>query len=339
MKFGIAFDLKPDEPLPLGVPDDVHEEFDAPSTIRAIRTVLENLGHDVIELGDGRPFLEDVLKHKPDFIFNFAEGTGTGRSREARIPAVCELLGIPYTGSDPLTMAVALEKDMTRRLAMDAGVLVPPGLTLSPPREAYDGDYAEFPALLIESGLQLPVIAKPVYEGSSKGIRKRCLIETPEDFGKVVASLWADYGQTVLVEEFIQGVEVTVGLVGNDPPDVLGVMSIRPKSPVEHFVYSLEVKRDFLKLIDYEVPAKLSADVMQEVVSASLAIWEALGCRDVARLDFRIRGDEVYFLEINPLPGLNPESSDLVILANLLGMTFEELVTKIVKAALARHGL
>jgi len=339
MKIGIAFDLKPDEPLPLGVPDDVHEEFDSPGTIRAIRTVLESLGHEVIELGDGRPFLEDVLKHKPDFIFNFAEGTGTSRSREARIPAVCEMLGIPYTGSDPLTMAVALEKDLTRRLALDAGVLVPPGLTLSPPREPYDGDFAEFPPLLLESGLRLPILAKPVFEGSSKGIRARCLIETPEAFGPTVASLWSDYRQTVLVEEFIQGEEVTVGLVGNDPPDVLGVMSIRMKQPVENFVYSLEVKRDFLRLIDYEVPAKLAPDTMREVIAAALTMWDALGCRDVARLDFRIRGDEVYFLEINPLPGLNPESSDLVIMANLLGLTYEELVTKIVTAALTRSGL
>jgi len=339
MRIGLAFDLKPDGPAPADAPDDLHEEFDSPATVAAVAAVIRSLGHEAVELGGGRAFLEAVLKAPPDLVFNFAEGTGVSRSREARVPAVCEMLGIPYTGSDPLALAVALDKDMCRRVAEAAGVTVPKGITLSFPAGDYDGDFAEFPPLLLESGLRLPILAKPVFEGSSKGIRARCLIETPEAFGPTVASLWSDYRQTVLVEEFIQGEEVTVGLVGNDPPDVLGVMSIRMKQPVENFVYSLEVKRDFLRLIDYEVPAKLAPDTMREVIAAALTMWDALGCRDVARLDFRIRGDEVYFLEINPLPGLNPESSDLVIMANLLGLTYEELVTKIVTAALTRSGL
>src|SRR5207248_5251964 len=169
MKIGIAFDLKPDGPLPAGAPDDLHEEFDAPVTVRAIADVLRRLGHDVREPGDGKPLLDALLRDPPDFVFNFAEGTGTSRSREARVPAACEMLGIPYTGSDPLVLAVALEKDLTRRLAADAGVTVPKGVTLRPPPAPYDGDFAEFPPLLPEAVLTLPVIAKPVFEGSSKG--------------------------------------------------------------------------------------------------------------------------------------------------------------------------
>jgi D-alanine-D-alanine ligase len=336
MKFGIAFDLKPDGALPEGAPDDIHEEFDAPHTIRAIADALRGLGNDVVELGDGRDFLEAVLRERPDFVFNFAEGAGISRSREARVPAVCEMLGIPYTGSDPLAMAVALEKDVTRRLARDAGVLVPQGLTISPPRQAYDGDFAEFPPILAEAGLELPVIAKPVFEGSSKGVRTRSLVTRAEDFGPTVARLWADYGQTVLIEEFIAGDEVTVGVIGNDPPEVFGVMRITPKTPAEHFVYSLEVKRDFRALVDYECPAKLPADVTREICESALAVFDALGCRDVARIDFRVRDGVPYFLEINPLPGLNPESSDLVIMAGLLGVSHAELVGRIVEAAVAR---
>ncbi|MGL6077049.1 MAG: D-alanine--D-alanine ligase family protein [Fimbriiglobus sp.] len=339
MKFGIAFDLKPDGPLPAGAPDDLHEEFDAPVTIRAIGDVLRGLGHEVVELGDNVEFLQRILTEKPDFVFNFAEGTGTSRSREARVPAVCEMLGIPYTGSDPLTMAVALEKDLTRRLAADAGVMVPKGLTFSPPKTKYDGDFAEFPPILAEAGLTLPIIAKPVFEGSSKGIRDRCLIEKPEDFGPTVAYLWENYGQTVLVEEFIAGPEVTVGIIGNDPPEIFGVMKITPKTPVENFVYSLEVKRDYVRLIDYECPAKLPAEVVWEIEAASLAIFDALGCRDVARLDFRVKDGIAYFLEINPLPGLNPESSDLVIMAGILNVTHAELITRIVEAARRRTGV
>src|ERR671911_2508291 len=111
MRIGIAYTLKPDGPLPAGAPDDLHEEFDSPVTVRAVGDVLRGLGHEVLELGDGKQLLEALLRDPPDFVFNFAEGTGVSRSREARVPAVCELLGIPFTGSDPLTMAVTLDKD------------------------------------------------------------------------------------------------------------------------------------------------------------------------------------------------------------------------------------
>src|SRR5207247_1130704 len=182
----------------------------------------------VRELGNGRPFLEAVLRDPPDLVFNFAEGTGVGRSREARVPAVCEMLGIPYTGSDPLALAVALDKDMTRRVAESAGVTLPKGLTLSFPPGEDDGHYAEFPAML-------------------------------------------------------------------------------PKKPADHFGYSLEVKRNWEEMVEYEAPAKLPKDVTRAVEEAALAVFTALGCRDVSRLDFRIRDGVPYFIEINPLPGLNPE--------------------------------
>src|SRR6478752_2368655 len=171
MRIGIACTLKPDGLLPVDGPDDANEEFDSPATVKAIGDVFRSLGHSVVELGDGRPFIEAVLKDPPDLVFNFAEGSGISRSREARVPAVCEMLGIPYTGSDPLSLAVSLDKDMTRRLAEAAGLTVPKGITLSFPNEPYDGDFAEFLPVLAEAGLPLPVIAKPVCEGSSKGVR------------------------------------------------------------------------------------------------------------------------------------------------------------------------
>lgn len=339
MHIGIAFDLKPADPLPAGAPDDLYEEFDAPVTIHAIRDVLTGLGHRVSLMHDGRPLLEALLREKPDFVFNFAEGTGVGRSREARVPAVCEMLGIPYTGSDPLALAVALDKDLTRRLVQTADVVVPKGLTLKFDATPYDGDFSEFPAMLEASELPLPVIAKPTFEGSSKGVRNRCLIRTPEEFGPTVMKLWQDYRQPVLVEEFIAGTEVTVGVIGNDPPQIFGVMSIVPKAPTEHFVYSLEVKRDYKQQVDYAAPPALPVAVLREVEAAALIVFDVLSCRDVARLDFRIRDGVPYFIEINPLPGLNPESSDLVILANLIGVSHAELVTRIVTAAMARTGV
>jgi D-alanine-D-alanine ligase len=339
MRIGIAFTLKPDGPPPAGAPDDVHEEFDSPVTVRAIGDVFRSLGHTVVELGDGRPFLEAVLRDPPDLVFNFAEGSGISRSREARVPAVCEMLGIPYTGSDPLALAASLDKDITRKLAEAAGVTVPKGITLVPPSASYDGTFAEFPPILEAAGLSLPVIVKPVCEGSSKGVRSKSLVRTEAEFGPAVAALWNDYHQPVLVEEFIAGDEVTVGMTGNDPPQPLGIMRVIPKKPTEHFVYSLEVKRNWDEMVDYEAPAKLPREVTENVLADALTVFAALGCRDVARADFRIRDGVPYFLEINPLPGLNPESGDLCYLAYRVGLTHAQLVTQILDAAITRYGL
>ncbi len=339
MDIGIAFDLKPVGPAPVGAPDDLHEEFDSPDTVRAITEVLEALGHTTRQLGNGRPLLEALLKNPPDLVFNFAEGSGISRSREARVPAVCEMLGIPCTGSDPLALAVALDKDMTRRVAESLGVTLPRGITLAPPPEEYDGDFAEFPPILEEAGLPLPVIAKPTCEGSSKGIRNRCVIRTQEEFGPTVVELWRNYRQPVLVEEFIIGEEVTIGIVGNDPPEPLGIMRMIPKTAGENFVYSLEVKRDWQSNVEYEAPAKLPPEVSRAIEADALAVYMGLGCRDVARADFRIRDGVPYFLEINPLPGLSPESGDIVFLAYRMGLTYPQLVGMILDAAIKRYGL
>lgn len=339
MRIGIACTLKPTGPLPAGAPDDLYEEFDSPTTVQAIAEVFRSLGHEVVELGDGREFLEAVLRDPPDLVFNFAEGTGVSRSREARVPAVCEMLGIPYSGSDPLALAVALDKDMTRRVVESHGLTVPKGITLPPPLEDYDGDFAEFPAILDEAGLPLPVIAKPTCEGSSRGIRNRCLIKTAADLGPTVVELWKHYQQPVLVEEYIAGDEVTIGLVGNDPPQSIGIMQLIPQQSAADFVYSLEVKRDWHNVVDYVAPARLPPEVSRAIEADAMAAFVGLGCRDLARVDFRIRDGIPYFLEINPLPGLNPESSDLLYLAYRMGLTYHQLISMVLDATLSRYGM
>src|SRR5947208_1634680 len=157
MRIGITYDLKSDAPLAEGLPDDFQEEFDSPVTIEAIASVLRGLGHEVEKLGDGREMLARLLSNPPDLVFNFAEGQGIGRSREARVPAVLEMLGIPYTGSDPLTQAVTLDKDCARRLVASEGVAVPRGVVV------HAGDDLD---ALAAANLPLPVIAKPAWEGS-----------------------------------------------------------------------------------------------------------------------------------------------------------------------------
>src|SRR2546421_10618612 len=155
MKIGITFDLKADLPANAALPDDWQEEFDSPDTVAAIAAALRGLGHEVVELGDGPGLLHRLLADPPDFVFNIAEGQGVGRSREARVPAVLEMLGIPFTGSDPLTLAVTLDKDCAKQLVSSYGITVPRGLTIG--ANEFSGEArAVSPSLF-------PVIVKPAW--------------------------------------------------------------------------------------------------------------------------------------------------------------------------------
>ena len=187
----------------------------------------------------------------------------------------------------PLTLAAALDKNWARRLVQWAGGRVPWGYV-------YIGPDGPFDPFRDADTIRWPVIVKPAWEGSSKGIRKHCLIDRPGpnnrvDPQKLFESLRHDYQQPILVEEFIDGDELTVGIVGNDPPTVLGVMRVIPNQADGPFVYSLEVKRDFRNLVRYECPAQLPPGFLAEVEEAALTAYQALGCRDVARIDFRLR--------------------------------------------------
>src|SRR5262245_38924159 len=340
MRIGITFDLKTASPCD----DDSQEEFDSPATIDAIAQAIRRLGHDVVLLGDGRDMLEALLADPPEFVFNFAEGHGVSRTREARVPAVLELLGIPYSGSDPLTLAATLDKDCARRLVASAGIAVPAGFVATG---------AESVNAQTLAGLRFPVIVKPAWEGSSKGIREdgqaagngelrseglpSSVVSSPASLACVVDALVRAYRQPVLVEEFIAGDEVTVGLVGNGSPQVIGVMQVVPLGLADprQFIYSIEVKRDGERRVRYQCPPYAPA-LLQSITETARQGWEVLGCRDVARLDFRLDGEKVYFLEANPLPGLNPRSSDLVLLARLVGWSHAQLVTAILQAAIDR---
>lgn len=327
MRIGITFTLRSAAGPTGDGPDDLEEEFDSPETIDAIATVLRSLGHEVEFLGDGAPLVRRLIDGpRPELVFNFAEGRGVGRSREARVPALLEMLGISYTASDPLTLAVTLDKDCAKRLAQSHGVATPPW-------QLVERKGADFRSLLRQ--FPLPAIVKPAYEGSSKGVRGTSLCRSQQELFERVDEQQRLYQQPILVEEYIDGDEVTVGLVGN-PPEVLGIMKIIPRRAAGAFVYSLEVKRDFENQVQYECPAQLAPGLENAVRQAALAAWNALGCRDVARLDFRLRGDVAYFLEVNPLPGLAPKTSDLVIMSRLQGISYDDLIGRILRAALDR---
>jgi D-alanine-D-alanine ligase len=336
LRIGIAFDLLPADRAAVGGPDDRFEEFDKPETVAAIADVIRGEGHDVSLLGDGPEFLRKVLDDPPDFVFNIAEGQGVGRCREARVPAVLEMLGIPYSGSDPLTLSAALDKDVAKRLVSACGVNVPEGILLSntmPMDEALDE------AARLGRRVGYPLILKPAYEGSSKGIRGRCLADDHFEAEALYRRLREDYEQPVLVERFIAGMEITVGVIGNgDEARSLGMLAILPKEPTDRFVYSLDVKRDWLRRVDYRL-LQFSGDTLDGIATQALSAHRALGCRDVARIDFRLKGEALYFIEANPLPGLAPGTSDLVILAEKYGLSHGDLIRRILNTALERVGL
>ena len=333
MNIGISFDLKADfESAPReGAPDDLHEEYDSMRTVDAVLRALSSRGHRVTKLGGGRRFLAAMLDAPPELVFNLAEGSGS-RSREAHVPAICEMLGVPCTHSDPLTMALTLDKGMAKRIVASAGVPTPPFAVIESERDLQRLDLA------------YPLFAKPLFEGSSMGIRRNSKLANEDELRARVRALLDGYGEAVLVEEFLTGAEFTVGVLGTAAgAHVIGVMEIVPlKVAQEDFVYSLEIKRSWSvgEEMNYVVPPLRSTEQLAEITGVALGAYRALGCRDVGRVDVRFdRGGRVAFIEVNPLPGVAPGWSDLALLWERLGRSYDDLVLAILDEATQRIGL
>jgi D-alanine-D-alanine ligase len=328
MKIGLSYDLKDSVSADREQPEDALEEYDSIETVDALKAAIEAKGHTVVKLGGGREFLKRVLSEKVDFVFNISEGLGSYRSREAQVPCVLEMLDIPYSGADPQCLTVCLDKHLTKKLVAGEGVPTPKWSIISQ-ANVNSVDWTALPS---------PAFVKPVWEGSSKGIRLNSLIRDPQQMQPIVTQLLKQYCQPVLVEEFISGEEITVGVVGNSPAKVVGIMRVVPRQKDADFVYSLEVKRDYLNLVDYECPAKLNKHILKDIEKYALKAFQVLECRDFSRVDFRISTNGTpYFLEINPLAGLNPRSSDLIIMTKLMGLTYNDLIGFILEAALKRY--
>lgn len=325
LEIGIAFDLRDEHPSE--GPDDLFEEYDSPATIEAVAAALEANRYATRLLGGGRDFLTAVLEDPPDLVFNMAEGAG-GRSREAFVPAVCERLGIACTGSDPLTLAAALDKPTAKRLVAGAGVPTAPFVVLD--------------AVPDTVALRFPVIAKPVAEGSGMGLRPGSRIEEISALRAEAGRLLDGYRQPVLVEEFCPGPELTVGILGTgSDAAAVGVMEVSPKHvPIDEFVYSVQTKREGFDAVEYLVPPPRPAQLVERTAEVALAAHRALGCRDVSRVDLRVdAAGEPVFLEANPLPGLAPDWGDIVVLARRAGIGYEDFIGRIVAAARRRLGI
>jgi D-alanine-D-alanine ligase len=305
---------------------DEHAEFDPPETIIAISNALARQGFIVVHL-EATPDLPRVLAEADvDLIFNIAEGV-EGRNREAQVPALCELLGIPYTGSDSATLAIALDKALCKKVLSQHGILTPKFQVMETGRERLDGE------------LKFPLIVKPNAEGSSKGIGTASVVDSEEELRAKVTAIIDRYKQPALVEEYIHGREFTVGLLGSKRRlRVLPPMEIRFKDEAnERPVYDYVVKQEWEKHVEYECPAKLTESENRLVEKVARATFAALECRDFARVDLRMAPDgKVYVFEVNPLPGMTPGYSDLVLISNAAGMDYDQLMGEILVGGLRR---
>lgn len=308
-------------------PDDEFEEFDSPATIQALANLFGREGYIVSILEADRTLPRRLANGHFDLVFNMAEGKG-GRCREALVPALCELLGLAYTGSDPLTFAATLDKAVAKRLIASE---------VATPRWLLARNIAD----LAQFDLAFPVFAKPNDEGSSKGIGDDSKCSNFSELESRVAHLLECYGRPVLIEEFVRGSEVTVSIIGNKCPEVIGLMQVIPTGGEgQDFVYSLQCKRDYQNRVRYAIPPELPADTCARVAEAALKCYRLLDCRDVSRVDFRVSADGTpHFIECNPLPGLSPISGDLVLTARAMGWSWDQLVSRIVHEAEFRQGV
>lgn len=348
-KVALLANLKVNAPSIPGMPEDQWDDLDSEKTIDALINAIRAGGH-VCEFLEGDISLFDTIrKFKPDICFNICEGH-FGDSREAQIPAILEMLRIPYTGSKLLTLALALDKPMTKRILAYHDLPTPPFQSFERVDEP------------LSTEMTFPLFAKPSREGTGMGVSGKSIVNNIEELREQVESIINRYKQPALVERFIEGREVTVGVVGNligpvarrlpendTAPRVQSGLRFFPPMEVDlkpfestDMVYSNRLKVALADQLNYLCPAPLDDEMIDELNWITAAVFRISGALDVSRVDFRLDANEnwkPYILEINPLPGLSPGISDLVIEAGAEGVGHTHLVNMILDTALERYGM
>ncbi len=349
MKVALLANLKKNAPTWPGMSPDQWDDLDSEATIEGIMEAIRSGGHEVTFLEGDRTLLETLPKLKPDICFNICEGH-IGDGREAQVPALLEMLRIPYTGSQVLTLALTLDKPMTKRILTFHDLPTPPFQVFERLTETLNPD------------MQFPMFVKPSREGTGMGISVESVVYDHEQLHTQLQRIFEKYSQPVLVEHFIEGREITMGVVGNlvtpvawrvpdneDAPRVQRGLHFFPPLevnmeayPEERGVYTSRIKVDLAHDFRYICPAPLPPDLIEDLRWLTAAVFRVTGCLDVARVDFRLDASDnnkPYILEVNPLPGLNRGYSDLCLEAAADGWTYEELINRILGEAMHRYGL
>lgn len=323
MNIGISYDLRADY-LAQGFSLEETAELDKEETITALETVLQNLGHRTVRIGSAHQLIARLAAgERWDLVFNIAEGM-FGSAREAQVPAILDLYRIPYTFSDPLVLALCLHKGLTKHVIRD--------LKIPTPDFAVVKSAADIPGI----ALPFPLFAKPVAEGTSKGIDACSKIEDRARLEQTCLNLLEKFRQPVLVETFLPGREFTVGILGTgSQARVIGTMEISLQSADDDAAYSYHTKANYQELVHYH-PVTNEA-LLALCRSVALQAWQGLGCRDAGRVDLRMDAAGIpNFIEVNPLAGLNPVHSDLPILSRFCGLDYQDLIENILQSTLKR---
>ncbi len=323
MKVGIAYDLKSDY-IADGFTEEEAAEFDSEETIEGIETALKANGHRTQRIGNVRSLLSMLHNGKKwDIVFNICEGY-YGIGREAQVPAILDIYNILYTFSDALVNSLTLHKGMTKRVIRDLGI------------PTADFEIVEKEEDINRIGLPFPLFIKPVAEGTGKGIDPSSKVSSYDELKRSCLERIEHFKQAVLVEAFLPGREFTVGILGTGcDAEAVGLMEVCFRENELSKIYSYNSKTHYQDLIDYKVPEE---ELTQKCKETALAAWKGLGCRDGGRIDLRLDKNGVpNFIEVNPLAGLNPIHSDLPILCRMAGISYNELIGKIMVSALKRY--
>ncbi|UTF48705.1 D-alanine--D-alanine ligase [Desulfomicrobium sp. ZS1] len=324
MLVGMTYDLQQDY-LDRGYDKDEVAELDSPVTVEAIRQALASRGHEVELVGGVMPLARALSDGRRwDMVFNFAEGM-RGLAREAQVPALLDAWDIPYTFSGPEVLALSLHKGWTNAVLRAHGV---PTADFRIVNSVAEVDAIDLP---------FPLFVKPVAEGSSKGVSDKSLVRNRQALRDICAHVLDTFRQPALVETFLPGREFTVGILGSGAQcRVLGVMEVLSTARGDACAYTYANKQEWRERALYELAADDRAAQAAEVARAA---WQALGCLDAGRIDVRLdEQGQARFIEVNPLAGLNPESSDLPILCGKIGLGYDVLIASIMDSAMARAG-
>lgn len=327
MKIGMTYNLKSDWQFADGDPVDSNAEFDRPETIEDIKRILESFGHIVVKIGNVHNLLEQIDTLDVDIVFNIAEGIGD-RNRESQVPIVLDLYGIPYTGSDALTLGITLDKMVAKKCFIADGVPTPGYFMVR------DANEVEKPA-----HVSFPLFVKTTWEGTSKGLSENSRVTDIASLKRQAAVVIEQYKQPALIEEFIKGTEYTVGVIGNEDPQASPVcqVTIGGQTQLGDQFYTFELTQG--NDVRYLCPAPISAELTKKMQDIAVAAYQSVGCRDYGRVDFRVdeKGNP-FVLEINPLPSLDRKDV-FNLFPKVIGKTFEETVHQIFNLALKRYGL
>ena len=322
MKIGLAYDLR-DEYLEDGYTEEQTAEFDREDTIEAIEAALRANGLEVVRIGRARRLIERLAAgERWDLVFNIAEGL-PGPGREAQIPSILDVYGIPYTFSDPVVMGLTLDKALTKRVLRDLGLPSAPCAVVETPEQARRVD------------LPYPLFAKPVAEGTGLGVGPSSRVRNAAELEATCRQLLAQFEQPVLVETDLPGREFTVGVVGTgEAAQAVGALEVTTRAGAEDGIHSYHNKEHCEELINYIL---VDDDDARESCRLGLAAWRGLNCRDAGRVDLRADAEgRLQILEINPLAGLHPSHSDLPILWTQVGREYNDLIGAIVESASSR---